>query len=72
MKYKLKIENGTIKIKLLSGQGVAGNGYVTIIDADTGQTITTVQSGNTYSVLQFSGIDGGASNTVYTNSIIAP
>lgn len=72
MKYKLKIENGTIKIKLLSGQAIVTSGFVTIIDADTGQTITTVQAGNNYSVLQFSGIDGGQANTVYTNSIVVP
>lgn len=47
------------------------SGVVTIIDAITSSTITTVVCGGTYSVLQFSGIDGGLANTVYTNSIIA-
>ena len=47
------------------------SGVVTIVDAITSTTITTVVCGGTYQVLQFSGIDGGLSNTVYTNSIIA-
>ncbi len=72
MKYKLKIENGTIKVKVLSGQGISTSGFVTIIDAVTQQTITTVNAGDSYSVLQFTGIDGGLANTTYTNNIVAP
>lgn len=37
-----------------------------------GTLITTVASGGTYQVIQVSTIDGGASNTTYTNSIIQP
>jgi len=50
---------------------VVSSGVVTIIDAITSTTITTVVCGGTYSVLQFSGIDGGLANTSYSNSIIA-
>lgn len=71
MKYKLRIENGTIKVKVLSGQGVSTSGVVTIIDAVTQQVITTVNAGDNYSVFQFSGIDGGVSNTTFTNNIVA-
>lgn len=41
----------------------------TIIDQDS-NPIDTVLAGGTYQVIVVSGIDGGASNTTYTNSII--
>lgn len=42
---------------------------VTILNQNN-EIITTISSGGTYSVIQVSAIDGGASNTTYTNSII--
>lgn len=44
---------------------------VTIEDQD-GTPIDSVPSGGTYSVIVVSAIDGGLSNTTYTNSIIQP
>jgi len=52
-----------------SGGGGVG-GSVTIVDQITSATIATVAAPGTYPVLQFSGISGGAANTVFTNSII--
>jgi hypothetical protein len=49
----------------------ASSGVVTITDSSTGAIITTVACGGTYAVLQFSGIDGGLANTIFTNSIVA-
>jgi hypothetical protein len=49
----------------------SGGGNVTILDQD-GNPIQTVPCGGTYSVIVFSGIDGGNSTTTYTNSIVAP
>jgi len=46
-------------------------GDVEIIDQDD-NVIATPACGTQYSVLVFDGIDGGASNTVFTNSIVAP
>lgn len=43
----------------------------TIEDQDS-NPIDTVLAGGTYQVIVVSGIDGGASNTTYTNSIIQP
>jgi hypothetical protein len=43
----------------------------TIEDQDS-NPIDSVPSGGTYQVIVLSGIDGGASNTIYTNSIIQP
>lgn len=71
MKYKLRIENGTIKVKVLSGQAVSTSGSVAIIDIVTQQIITTVNSGDNYYVFQFSGIDGGMSDTIFTDKIVA-
>lgn len=72
MKYKLRIENGTIKVKVLSGQATSTNGgVVTIIDAVTDEVITTINAGDNYYVLQFSGIDGGMADTTFTNNIVA-
>lgn len=48
----------------------SGGGSVTIVDQITSVTISTVAAPGTYPVLQFSGISGGAANTVFTNSII--
>jgi hypothetical protein len=42
---------------------------VTILNQNN-EIITTISSGGTYSVIQVSSIDGGSSNTTYTNSII--
>jgi hypothetical protein len=42
----------------------------TIIDDQDGNQVDTVVAGGTYVVIVVSGIDGGASNTTYTNSII--
>ena len=44
---------------------------VTIVDQDD-TLIAEVPSGTTYQVIVVSGIDGGLSNTTYTNSIIQP
>ena len=44
----------------------------TIIEDQDGNPIDTVLAGGTYQVIVVSGIDGGASNTTYTNSIIQP
>lgn len=46
-------------------------GDVEIIDQDD-NVIATPACGTQYSVLVFDGIDGGVSNTVFTNSIVAP
>lgn len=46
-------------------------GDVEIIDQNL-DIIATPACGTQYSVLVFDGIDGGASNTTYTNSIVAP
>jgi hypothetical protein len=50
---------------------ISFNDYVQIVDQDQ-NVIATVPCGGNYSVLVFSGIDGGASTTVYTNSIVNP
>lgn len=42
---------------------------VTILDQDGG-TVTTVNAGGTYTVTLLSGIDGGASGTTYTNTVV--
>jgi hypothetical protein len=44
----------------------------TIIDDQDGNQIDTVVAGGTYVVIVVSGIDGGVSNTTYTNNIIQP
>ena len=44
---------------------------VTIVDQDDNE-IAEVPAGGTYQVIVVSGIDGGVSNTSYTNSIIQP
>ena len=46
-------------------------GSVKILDQD-GAVVANVACGGTYSVVVFSGIDGGSSTTVYTNSIVDP
>ena len=45
------------------------SGVVTILNQN-GAIITTLKAGENYTVIQVSGIDGGLSNTTYTNSII--
>lgn len=45
------------------------SGLVTIVNQN-GTVITTLKGGETYTVIQVSRIDGGLSNTTYTNSII--
>jgi hypothetical protein len=47
----------------------SGSTVVSILDQD-GAVIASVPCGGTYSVVVFSGIDGGSSTTVYTNSIV--
>ena len=44
--------------------------YVSIINADTNEVITTVPCGGSYEVLQVSVINGGNASTTYTNQII--
>lgn len=44
---------------------------VTILDQDS-NTVATPPAGTNYSVIVFSGIDGGLSNTTYSNSIVSP
>lgn len=44
---------------------------VTIYDVSDNSVITTIMSGGVYGVLQVSAIDGGAANTIFTNTIIA-
>ena len=48
----------------------SNSGFVTIVDATTGATITQVSAGGTYQVYQASGIDEGNSTTTYTNIVI--
>lgn len=48
---------------------VGTSNLVTIINQN-GDVITTLKGGETYTVIQVSAIDGGLSNTTYTNSII--
>lgn len=50
---------------------ITGDDFVRIIDQD-GNVIANVPCGGAYSVLVFSGIDGGNATTVYTNSIVNP
>ena len=47
-----------------------GGGNVDIIDDITSTIIASISAPGTYHVLQFSGIDGGIANTIFTNSII--
>ena len=47
------------------------NGLTVIILNQDGVVVTEVECGGTYPVLQFSGIDGGNSTTLYNNSIVA-
>lgn len=47
------------------------SGDVRIYNSQTGATITTINAGGEYGVLQFSGIHGGSAGTVFTNSIVA-
>jgi hypothetical protein len=44
---------------------------VTIYDTQTGSTITTVNSGGSYGVIQVSIISGGGASTTFSNTIIA-
>lgn len=44
---------------------------VTIRNATTGATVTTVSPGETYDVLVFSGINGGTASSTYSNSIVS-
>ncbi len=48
----------------------AGTSNLVTIVNQNGTVITTLKGGETYTVIQVSAIDGGASNTIYTNSII--
>jgi hypothetical protein len=59
--------NGNDVGSLVSGSWVIPD---TIIDDQDGNQVDTVVAGGTYVVIVVSGIDGGASNTTYTNSII--
>lgn len=52
-----------------SGSGGGGGDPVTILDQDGG-TVTTVAPGGTYTVTLLSGIDGGASDSTYNNTIV--
>ena len=66
---------GGAPIEATITQGTIGDicpcGDVEIIDQDL-NVIATPACGSQYSVLVFDGIDGGVSNTVFTNSIVAP
>jgi hypothetical protein len=54
------------------GGGTGGTCDPVTIEDQDGTAIDSVPAGGTYQVIVVSGINGGASNTTYTNSIIQP
>jgi hypothetical protein len=67
------IDDSEILIEVLIEDLVVNTGSggdVTITDLVSGTIIDTVAAPGNYNVLQFSGINGGAANTIFTNSII--
>lgn len=70
----LEVTGDATSLTVFSGDCCTGGGGgdpVSIIDQDM-NVVTTVACGGTYSVIVLSGIDGGAADTTYSNSVIAP
>ena len=61
--------SNSISVSVVIG-GSGGGGEVEIIDQDS-NVIDTITAPGSYSVIVFSGIDGGVASTTFSNSIIA-